>query len=70
MLRIKGLQAGYGRATVLHDIHVDVAMGGLVQNDLGMARGDDLRAGFGRALGQHVVGLTLAKDFQMGVRFV
>jgi len=29
MLRIKGLQAGYGRATVLHDIDVAVAMGGL-----------------------------------------
>jgi branched-chain amino acid transport system ATP-binding protein len=29
MLRIKGLQAGYGRATVLHDIDVEVAMGGL-----------------------------------------
>ncbi|RYH70919.1 MAG: ABC transporter ATP-binding protein [Alcaligenaceae bacterium] len=29
MLIIKGIQAGYGRATVLHDVNVDVAMEGL-----------------------------------------
>ena len=52
------------------ECHHDVAVGSLVEEDFGVARGDDLAAGLGRHRRQHVVHLPLAENLQVGVRLI
>ena len=44
----------------------DVALGGLLQQHLGMRGDDDLVAGLSCRLRQHIVDLALPEDFEMG----
>src|SRR2546422_9897291 len=48
----------------------DIAVGGFVENDFGMAGGDDLRALPRSHVSQQLIDLALAKNFKMCVRFV
>jgi len=43
---------------------------GFLKDDLGVARGDDLGAGFLRNPGQERVDVALTKDFEMGVGLI
>ena len=48
----------------------DIAVGGFVEDDLGMAGGNDLRALSRGHVSQQLINLALAKNFQMRVGFV
>ena len=50
--------------------HHHVAAGGLVEQHLGVAGGDDLTAAFARHLGEQAVDLALAENLQVRVRLV
>ena len=50
--------------------HNHVAVGGLVEHDLRVAGGDDLRSLLLRGLGQQPVRLTLTQDLEVGVGLV
>ena len=56
-----------GRADESND---DIAVCGFVEDDFGMAGGDDLRALAGGHVGQQLINLALAEDFKMCIGFV
>ena len=48
----------------------DIACGGLIQNDLRMAGGDNLAVLLGGKLGEKLVNLSLPENFEMGIGFI
>jgi hypothetical protein len=47
-----------------------IAIGGFIQDDFGMAGGNDLRSMARGYIGQQLINLALAKNLKMCVRFV
>lgn len=50
--------------------HHDIAIGSFLQDDLGMAGGDDLRVAGSGDFREQIIDVALAKDFQVGVGLV